>query len=94
MKKAASNICEEYPSENLADLKKLLSHYIGFLLFRREVLAYFNMNQENKVILSKVYQLINQQIKTLLQSSESLLQIMQIKSYVDIFHKVLLLIGI
>ena len=64
------------------------------MLFRREILASFNIDQENKLILANIYQHIGQQSKVLLQSYENIPQIMQIKSCIDIFQKVLYLVGI
>jgi RecA/RadA recombinase len=66
-----------------------LSTYIGFLLFRREVIAFFSIEGENKVIMAQVYSLIGQQAKSLMSKPDNVAQILKIKSMLDVFHKVL-----
>ena len=64
--KFISDLASETASESEADLKKLLSSYIGFLLFRREVVAFFNMKNESKIMFGQIYSHIGKVTKNLL----------------------------
>lgn len=43
----------------------MLSRIIGFLLVKREVVAYFDLKAEDKLFISQVYSLIGTQLKTM-----------------------------
>lgn len=71
------------------DLKRLLSFYIGFLLFRREVVAYFRFEAEENYTFAQVYECIGQQAKSILDQPENVSQVLKIKDNIDLFQKVL-----
>ena len=89
MRKLISDLAEEAPSDNESDLKKILSSYIGFLLFRREIVAFFNMDNESKLVFGQIYIHIGKLAKNLINRPENLGQILKVKQHLDIFYKVL-----
>lgn len=52
-------------------------------------MAFFNIEKEQKAIMSQMYSLIGQQAKSLVSRPENISQILKIKNMLDIFHKVL-----
>lgn len=82
-------LMRENPCEEQNDLKKLLGLYIGFLLFRREVVAYFRFEPENHVIFSQIFECIGEHAKSILKQPQNLHQVLKIKENIDLFQKVL-----
>lgn len=82
-------MAEETSCDNENDLKKILSLYIGVLLYRREIIAFFNLDDESKIVYGHVYSMIGKQAKNLVNRPENLGQILNVKNQLDIFYKVL-----
>ena len=68
---------------------------VGFLLIRREVIAFFDVSLEEKVFITQAYATVFRELKGVITSVEGSTSIvMGLKEYFSIFHRILRILNI